>query len=108
MKPWVVLLSLLLCASLSFAQRADRATISGIITDPSGNNIPNATVKIRNQNTGVETALTTNDAGAYSSPLLVLGPYTVTVEHQGFKSSVRSNLELLGGQSYRIDLRLEL
>src|SRR5205085_6935815 len=62
----------------------------------------------RNQNTGVETALITNESGTYSSPLLVLGPYSVTVEHQGFKSAVRSNLELVGGQTYRVDLRLEL
>ena len=93
---------------LSFAQRADRATITGIVTDPTGNNIPGATVQIRNQNTSVETVLTTNDAGAYTSPLLVLGIYSVTVEHAGFKSSVRSNLEVVGGQTYRVDLRLEL
>jgi hypothetical protein len=102
------LLGLLLFAGFLFAQRADRATISGIITDPTGNNIPGATVKIRNQNTAVETVLTSNDSGAYTSPLLVLGTYTVSVEHAGFKSSVRSDLEVIGGQTYRVDLRLEL
>ena len=60
------LFGLCLFASLLFAQRADRATISGIITDPTGNNIPGATVKIRNQNTSVETVLTSNDSGAYT------------------------------------------
>ena len=90
------------------AQRADRATITGIVTDPSGQSIPAATVRIRNDETGVETTLTTNEAGAYTSPLLVLGSYTVSVEHAGFKSSVRSGIETLGGQTYRVDLRLEL
>jgi hypothetical protein len=90
------------------AQRADRATISGIVADPSGNSIPGASVKIRNDDTGVETDLQTNEAGAYTSPLLVLGTYSVTVEHAGFKSGVRSGIQLLGGQNYRIDLRLEL
>ena len=98
-----VLMGLLLTA-----QRADRCTITGIVTDPTGNSIPGANVKIRNDETGVETPLVTNEVGAYTSPLLVLGTYTVTVEHAGFKSGVRSGLEVLGGQTYRIDLRLDL
>ena len=32
-----------------------------------------AEVKVRNEGTGVETALITNDAGAYTTPPLVLG-----------------------------------
>src|SRR5512144_67080 len=78
------LLALLLFAGLLAAQRADRITITGIVTDPSGNSIPNATVRIRNNNTGVETPLTSNEVGLYTSPLLVIGNYTVTVEHAGF------------------------
>jgi len=99
---------ILLLAGLLYAQRADRATVTGIVSDPSGNNIPNATVHVRNQDTGVDTQLSTNDAGLYTSPLLTLGRYSVTVEHPGFKSSVRSNIELLGGQTYRVDARLEI
>ena len=70
--------------------------------------IPGATVRIRNDNTGVETPLTTNESGLYTSPLLTLGTYTVTVEQAGFKSAVRSKIEVLGGQTYRVDARLEL
>src|SRR6266496_6312615 len=99
---------LLLTALLIHAQRADRATISGIVSDPSGNSIPGANVRIRNENTGVETPLVTNEVGAYTSPLLVLGTYSVTVERSGFKSAVRTGIEILGGQAYRVDLRLEL
>jgi hypothetical protein len=101
-------IALFTLTGLLFAQRADRCTITGIVTDPTGNSIPGASVKIRNDETGVETNLTTNEAGAYVSPLLVLGNYSVTVEHSGFKASVRSGIETQGGQSYRVDLRLEL
>src|SRR6266481_5118728 len=100
--------ALLFFAGLLLAQRADRATITGIVTDPSGNSIPNATVRIHNDGTGVDTPLTTNDSGLYVSPLLTLGTYSVTVEHAGFKSTVRSKIEVLGGQTYRVDARLEL
>ena len=99
---------LLLLVGIVNAQRADRATITGIVTDPSGNGIPAATVRIRNENTAVETPLTTNESGLYTSPLLVLGTYSVTVEHPGFKSGRRTQIQVLGGETYRIDLRLEL
>jgi hypothetical protein len=95
-------------SGLLLAQRADRATITGVVTDQSGANVVGATVKLRNDDTGVETALTTNDAGAYTSPLLVLGPYTVSVEHPGFKTGVRSAIALTGGQVHRVDVALEL
>ncbi|MDQ6705470.1 MAG: TonB-dependent receptor [Acidobacteriota bacterium] len=98
----------LLLSGLLIAQRADRATITGVVTDPSGNNVAGASVKVRNDDTRVETALTTNEAGTYTSPLLVLGPYTVTVEHPGFKISVHSGLQLTGGQVFRQDAVLEL
>jgi hypothetical protein len=104
----IILSAVVVFSGLLVAQRADRATITGIVSDPSGTSIPNATVRIRNDETGVETTLRTNDAGLYTSPLLTLGMYSVTVEQSGFKSAVRSNIELLGGQTYRVDLRLEL
>ena len=103
-----IFLALLVLAELLLAQRADRATITGIVTDPTGNSVPNATIRIRSDDTGVETTLQTNVAGAYTSPLLVLGTYTVTVENPGFKSGVRSGIQLLGGQTYRVDMGLEL
>ena len=56
-----------------FAQRSDRATISGVVSDAQGSPVPGATVTIKNEETGVETAHTTNEAGAYNSVPLVLG-----------------------------------
>lgn len=100
--------ALLFMAGSLLGQRADRATITGFVTDPSGNSIPNAAVKIVNENTNVQTDLTTNEAGAYTSPLMVLGTYTVTVEHPGFKTGVRSGIATLGGQTYRVDIALQL
>jgi len=79
-RPVLVALGLGLCLSTPLmAQRSDRGTIGGVVTDPQGGALPGATVSIRNDATGVETVLTTNSAGAYTSGPLVLGPYTVTV-----------------------------
>jgi hypothetical protein len=58
--------ALLLAAGLLFSQRADRATITGIVTDPSGMPIAWSAMRIVDNNTGVETKLETNDAGVYT------------------------------------------
>ena len=87
------------------AQRSDRATISGVVTDAQGSAVPGATVTVHNQDTGVDTVLTTNDAGAYNSPPLVLGRYVVSVDLEGFKKAVSSEILLQGGDAFRQDVR---
>ena len=95
-------------SGLLFGQRADRALVTGVITDPQGQSVAGAIVKVRNDDTGVVTDLTTNEAGSYSSPSLVLGTYTITVEMTGFKSATRPSIRLIGGQTFRQDIALEL
>ena len=96
-----------LCFSTSLlAQRSDRGIITGIVTDSTGSSVPGATVKVRNEGTGVETTLTTNSAGAYTTPPLVLGTYSVIVDHTGFKTSANSGIQLLGAETIRRDVTL--
>src|SRR5690242_8188114 len=102
------LATFLLAGSPLLAQRADRATISGVVSDAQGAPVPGATVTIKNEATAVETVLVTNDAGAYSSPLLVLGRYTVSVDLAGFKKSVTSGILLSGGDQIRRDIAMQV
>lgn len=95
-------------ASPLLAQRSDRATISGVVTDPQGAGVPGATVTIRNDQTGVSSVLVTNTAGAYTSSPLVLGAYSVTVDLTGFKKAVSSGIRLEGGDSIRQDFTLQV
>jgi len=111
MRTYLVVGALVAASVLSFsnsalAQRADRAVITGVVTDQSGSAIAGATVKVRNEGTGVETVLTTNGAGAYTTPLLVLGTYSITVDHEGFKASVTSGIQVLGAETIRRDVAL--
>jgi hypothetical protein len=103
----VVVVVAILCLSTPLsAQRSDRGIITGIVTDPTGSSISGATVKVRNEGTAVETVLTTNDAGGYSTPPLVLGSYSVTVDHAGFKTSVTPGILLQGAETIRRDVSL--
>ena len=98
-----------LCLSVPvLAQRADRGIITGIVTDPSGSAVAGAEVKVRNEETGVETALVSNGSGAYTTPPLPLGTYTVTVDHTGFKKAVKTGIELQGSATIRQDVTLAL
>src|SRR5438552_3459016 len=98
--------TILSLANPLYAQRADRGTITGVVTDTTGSSLAGATVKIKNLGTGVETILTTNASGAYSSPLLILGTYSITVDHPGFKASVSSGIVITGAETVRQDIAL--
>ncbi len=106
---FVATLCLSVCLSIPLlAQRADRAVISGVVTDAQGAAMPGATVTIHNEATGVDTVIVTNNAGAYTSPPLVLGQYSVTVDMQGFKKAVTSGILLQGGEAIRNDVAMQV
>ena len=104
---------MILCLSLGssqslLAQRSDRGTIGGVVTDAQRAALPGATVDVRNEATGIESVLATNHAGAYTSAPLVLGPYSVTVSLRGFKKAVVTGIELRAGDVLRHDVQLEI
>src|SRR6266567_5602070 len=106
----VLLLSVLVAFSGQslYAQLADRAVISGIVTDSSGSAIPDAKVTIISTDTNTKIVVGTNSAGNYSTPPLILGTYTVEVEKEGFKLSSTKGIVVSGGQTYREDVKLEV
>jgi hypothetical protein len=69
-------------------------TIKGVVTDPSGAVVANATVDITNKATGLTRTVTTNDAGEYAAPDLPFGVYRVSVKQANFKESVTDNVDL--------------
>jgi hypothetical protein len=74
--------------TVAFAQAAAvNAEVAGIVLDPSGAAVQNATVQVENLNTGYGRTATTTFAGFYRVPLLPLGEYSLTVEADGFAPS---------------------
>ena len=81
--------------------------IEGTVTDQTGATIPNATITIRNIETGTERTVTSDESGVYRAPLLPLGTYRVTVEAPNFKRLVREGITLTTGQIATVDLNLQ-
>src|ERR1700676_341210 len=86
-------LVLFLCFSVALAQSTN-ATISGGVTDPSGDFIPNAEVEIANDATGIVYSATTSNSGMYLVPILPPGRYHVQVSKQGFKTIIKADVVL--------------
>ena len=70
--------------------------------------IPEASVTVTNQSTGFTRTVKSDSTGAYICNDIVSGPYTVTVEKEGFKRYVRTDLALDASRQLRIDVTLEL
>lgn len=85
---------------------AQTGEISGTVTDQDGAVVPGAQVVVTETLTAARRALITNGTGNYSAPLLLPGPYTVMVTHEGFKQISRSGIELQVDQQLRLDFAL--
>ena len=81
--------------------------IVGEVKDATGAVVVGATVSVTNTDTNATRSTLSNEAGLYSFPGLVPGPYTVRLQMTGFRPVARS-LELEVQQTARIDFSLEL
>src|SRR4029077_15998627 len=111
MKRPVVSCVFLLCLFVAFsvlggyAQLADRGVITGIVTDATGAAVPDAQIKVLNQETGVITQVGTNSAGNFRTPPLQIGLYTLEVQKEGFKAFSQTGIRLMGAQTWRQDVK---
>ena len=78
----------LTCAGSALAQEY-RGRIQGVVTDPSKAVVAGATVTLRNNNTGVAAARTTDATGHYLFDLVEPGTYNVTSSCRASTGSFR-------------------
>jgi hypothetical protein len=104
----VVMFALTAFWSQPASSQVSGATLSGLITDPSGAGIPNADVSIKNVGTGEVRAVPTNANGFYSVPNLLPGKYEVTITAQGFTKVVQKGITLTVGEQQALNLSLKV
>jgi hypothetical protein len=82
--------------------------ILGTVTDPSQSAIPQASVKVTNQETGIARETTTDSQGNFNVPSLVQGVYRVEVTAPAFQRQVQENIRLDIGGSVKADFQLSV
>ncbi|MBV9768275.1 MAG: TonB-dependent receptor, partial [Bryobacterales bacterium] len=97
----------LLAASTLFAQ-FETSEVLGSVHDASNAPVPNATVTLTNQQTGIEAKTATNENGEYDFFNVQLGVYTVKVEHAGFSVASAPDIRVNVNVRQRVDMTLQV
>ena len=85
-----------------------RASIAGSVIDATGAPVPAARVTITSVERNTSDHAETSDAGRYLVQFLLPGQYTVSVEKQGFKRSVRQGIAVSSSDRLNVDVVLEV
>jgi hypothetical protein len=106
-------LALCLCllaggASASLAQTTGSATLRGIVKDPNGSVLSNATVTLKSLRTQSERKVKTNSDGNYAFTTVEPGAYELKVEAAGFKVLSQTGVTISPGDNRGLDLTLEV
>ncbi len=83
-----------------------RATLTGLVSDPSGAAVPGANVKATNTGTNSSKEVQTTAEGNYTIPYLDPGTYKIEVTAAGFQSLVRENIVLRVADKVNLPLQL--
>ena len=101
----LVLMAVSCMAITVWAQSATGRAV-GTVTDPQGALIVGAQVEVTNIATGVQNQTKTNARGYFQIPDLVIGNYSVTVSHSGFKTITTEARKLEINQSLNFAIKM--
>lgn len=105
---WLAFVALLvLCTTFAAAQETTGG-IQGVVTDPTGAVVPNATVEISGGPLPRPITLQTDSNGQFLQQQLPVGMYTVTVTAPGFSTVRKTDTPVVLGRATRVDFRLEV
>lgn len=104
----VIITATLYLPMVAFPQASYKGSIGGVVTDPSGAVIPNATVTITEDATNISHAAKTSSSGDYLFPALRPSSYTIRAEAQGFRAVERKGVVLQVDQEATLNLALSM
>jgi hypothetical protein len=102
----LVLMAIALCAVTASAQST--ATLSGLVTDPTGAAVPHAQVVVHSLATGLDRTVTTDGAGAYVVPSLQPGDYKLQITAPGFSMDTIEKVTLQVAQTLAVNPKLAI
>ena len=101
----LLFLLVLSISGLQLHAQVTTSSISGQISDSSGENLPGATVIALHVPTGTQYGTTTRPDGRFNLPnLKVGGPYSLVVSYIGYSEHRQDGLFLTLGQNFKYDL----
>jgi hypothetical protein len=99
---------LLILPALGAYAQYESGSLVGTIHDATGAAIPNVSVTVVNNATGIPVNVTSNGAGDYEIPTLRFGIYTITAKAAGFADAVAKEITISVGGRIRIDLVMKV
>ena len=100
--------AVVLLLALPVAGQQDQGVITGTISDATGAVVPGAEISILEMNTGILVEKQANASGVYVSGPLKVGMYEISVATDGFKTAVRSGVEIHAGDRIGLNFTLEV
>ncbi len=104
---WVLVLCFVAALQASAQSSGSSGSITGIVLDPSGAVVPNATVEIHNPVSQYDRTATTDDNGNFRFSNLPFNPYHMTALAPGFATSVK-DVEVRSAVPINIKISLQL
>jgi hypothetical protein len=93
---------------LTWAQSTSTGTVVGLVTDPTGAIVPDATVSLIDHTTGTTKTTTSNEAGRYIFVNVNPGTYDITVNKTGFTQARFQKQEVNIGRQLTVDATLKV
>lgn len=91
---------------ISALAQSNTGSITGVVNDPNGAAVPNATVTVINQGTSERRTVQADSEGRYEVPSLSTGLYTVESTASGFQAASVKDVRLAVGERARIDVTM--
>jgi hypothetical protein len=102
-----LLLGCLLLTTVLLAQ-FETSEVLGTVRDPVGGVIPQASVTLINQDTGIQVKVKTDENGNFHFFNVKIGRYTITIEHAGFSKATANDVAVNVNARQRVDFALQL
>src|SRR5208337_1229081 len=112
MKSFAALLGSLLLLSMlgvaAYGQNAGTGAIAGVVSDPSGAVINDATIRVTNNQTGEKRTAVSSSRGNYSVSLLLPGTYAVEASKAGFKNTSYKTITVSVTEILTLNIQLQV